>query len=104
MTPHEDVEYKEPEPNEKYPSGSDEEECGEENDSDDASSAQDNKDGVHSSGYNLRKRKTINYGETRNYKTTATVLYQHEKVLAIAPFTFLIFFLNLKQLRIRVKA
>ena len=47
---------------------------------DDGSPALDGEDETHSSGYNLRKRKPINYGETRNYKTTATILYQHGKV------------------------
>ena len=30
--------------------------------------------------YTVKKRKVINYGETRNYKTTATVLYQYGEV------------------------
>ena len=47
---------------------------------DDVSSTLDGEDKTHSSGYNLRKRKPINYGETRNYKTTATILYQHGEV------------------------
>ena len=38
---------------------------------------------THSSGYNLRKRKEINYRESRNYNTTATVLYQHGEVTKV---------------------
>ena len=76
LAPHEEAEYEEPKSNVEYLSESDEEE----DDLDDVSPALDNEGEVHSSGYNLRKRKTINYGETRNYKTTATVLYQHGKV------------------------
>ena len=34
-------------------------------------------EGAHSSGYNLRKRKEVNYREARKYNTTATVLYQY---------------------------
>ena len=37
-------------------------------------------EGAHSSGYNLRKRKEVNYREARKYKTTATILYQYGKV------------------------
>ena len=37
-------------------------------------------EGAHSSGYNLRKRKEVNYREARKYNTTATVLYQYGKV------------------------
>ena len=55
--------------------------------SDDEESAQDDKTSVpgsekevHSSGYNLRKRKDIDYSETRKYNTTATVLYQYGKL------------------------
>ena len=33
--------------------------------------------GTHSSSYNLRERKKINYSETRKYNTAATVLYQY---------------------------
>ena len=47
---------------------------------DDVSPTLDGEGKAHSSGYNLRKRKPINYGETRNYKTTATILYQHGEV------------------------
>ena len=38
------------------------------------------KEETHSSGYNLRKRKEINYRDARKYKTTATILYQYGKV------------------------
>ena len=38
---------------------------------------------THSSGYNLRKRKEINYRESRRYNTTATVLYQHGEVTKV---------------------
>ena len=72
------------EPNVEHPLGSNEEERDEEDDLDDDSPALDNEGKVHSSGYNLRNRKVINYGETRNYKTKATVLYQHGEVSEIS--------------------
>ena len=48
----------------------------EEDDRDDDPLAE-REEGAHSSGYNLRKRKEVNYRETRKYNTTATVLYQY---------------------------
>ena len=49
----------------------------EENNQDDDCRVPDEEEGTHSSGYNLRERKKINYSETRKYNTTATVLYQY---------------------------
>ena len=40
----------------------------------------DDEDETHNSGYNLRKRKPVDYNKTRNYKTKATILYQYGKV------------------------
>ena len=47
------------------------EECDEEENLEDNSPNPDDEGEVHSSGYNFRKRKPINYGEARNYKTKA---------------------------------
>ena len=69
--PHKEAECEELKSNEEYSSGPNKEG----NDPDDVSPVLDSEGEAHSSGYNLRKRKPINYGETRNYKTTATILY-----------------------------
>ena len=73
---HEEAEREEPESNEEYSSGPDEEN----DDPNDVSLVLNSEGEAHNIGYNLRKRKPINYGETRNHKTTATILYQYGKV------------------------
>ena len=60
---HEEAESEGPKSNEEYSSGPEEED----NDPNDVSPALDSEGETHSSGYNLKKRKPINYGETRNY-------------------------------------
>ena len=65
-----------PEPITTEASGSNDEESVQ----DDETSVPGNEKEVHSSGYNLRKRKDIDYSETRKYNTTATVLYQYGKL------------------------
>ena len=61
------MEPEESEPDEEPEAELDKEECDEEDNLEDNPSPLDDEGEVHSSGYNLRKRKPINYGETRNY-------------------------------------
>ena len=73
---HEEAESEGPESNEELSSVPEEED----DNPNDVSPDLDSEGEAHSSAYNLRKRKPINYGETRNYKTAATILYQYGKV------------------------
>ena len=65
---HEDVEPEQSEPDEGPITKPDEEECDEEDNLEDNPPTPDDEVEVHSSGYNLRKRELINYGEARKYK------------------------------------